>query len=82
MLNFVMISSILWLMTTCQQQPLFFGPKGGHCTQIWLYLVLKLWNLRIWVRICRIYLKISVELLSVKIHAFDEFYIWIANIDA
>ena len=23
--------------TTCLQRPLFRGPKGGHCTQVWLY---------------------------------------------
>jgi hypothetical protein len=23
--------------TTCRQRPLFLGPNGGHCTQVWLY---------------------------------------------
>ncbi len=28
----------LWTTITCQQRPLFLGPKGGRCTQVWLYL--------------------------------------------
>jgi hypothetical protein len=26
-------------MTTCQQRQLFWGPKGGRCTQVWLYII-------------------------------------------
>ncbi len=26
----------LWTTTTCQQRPLFLGPEGGRCTQVWL----------------------------------------------
>ena len=28
----------LQITTTSEQRPLFVGPKGGRCTQAWLYL--------------------------------------------
>ena len=34
-LNFYHIT-VLWTTTTCQQWPLFLGPEGGRCTQVWL----------------------------------------------
>ncbi len=33
--NFYYIND-LWTTTTCQR-PLFLGPEGGCCTQVWLY---------------------------------------------
>ncbi len=27
----------LWIATTFEQRPLFCGPRGGRCTQVWLY---------------------------------------------
>ncbi len=29
----------LWTTTTCQQRPQFYGTEGGHCTQVWLYVL-------------------------------------------
>jgi len=29
----------LWIKTTCQQQPLFWVHKDGHCSQVWLYFI-------------------------------------------
>jgi len=34
MLYFYIIND-LWTTTTCQQRPLFWGTKGGRCTQVW-----------------------------------------------
>jgi len=28
----------LWIMANSKQRPLFHSPKGGRCTQVWLYL--------------------------------------------
>jgi hypothetical protein len=27
-----------WPLNNDQQRPLFFGPKSGHWTQVWLYI--------------------------------------------
>ncbi len=27
----------VWTTTTCQQRPLFLGPEGGRCKEVWLY---------------------------------------------
>ena len=34
----LLLISDLWTTTTCQQRPLFLGPKGGRCKQNWLWL--------------------------------------------
>jgi len=31
----------LWTTTTCQQLPVFWGPKGGRCSQVWLITLAK-----------------------------------------
>ncbi len=37
-------------MTNCQQRSLFLGPKGGRCTQIWMYIYFR--NKIVWLTIC------------------------------
>ena len=36
-LNFYYFNA-LWTTTTCLQRSLFWGSKGGRCTQVWLYM--------------------------------------------